>query len=771
MAEEIIDKRKDISEYIFVSKYARTINGRKETWDEAVDRVMSMHLNTLKSKVDLPKEFTPLFMEAYSAYKKKEILGAQRALQFGGDQLLHHNTRMYNCASSYLNRVDFFKEAMYLLLSGAGIGYSVQKHHINQLPKLQGVNYSKTVVFKLEDSIEGWAESAHQLISSYYNGSPQVKFDFSNIRPKGSFISGGFKAPGPEPLSLALEKIRKVLDSVKVKRRLTSFELHYIMCILADSVISGGVRRSAMICLFDADDKDMLECKLGNWFETHPELCRSNNSVVILPNTPKEQYDYAVKCAKQFGEPGLAFLKNKDFSYNPCFEVGMFPQYENEDGTIEYGWSFCNLVTVNGGRVNTVEDFYRLVRAAAILGTIQACYTNFDKVLSPTTKKIVDRDALIGIGLSGMCSNPEIIFNEEYQREAAKIVVETNKVVSKMIGINPAARTTCVKPDGNSSQLLGGSSGVGAYHFRRYIRNIQAADVEQAVNEVIKINPDAVERSVYNRDREYVISYPVTIDDKSLVRSDLTTLQMLDLVKKTQQNWVEYGTNFDHPSYKRNPELRMNVSNTITVRDGEWDIVRDYLWENKEYFCGVSFLPESGDLDYPQAPYTSYLDEKELVETYGKGAILSSGLIVDGLNIFNDIWQACSAAIGNADNLLEFRDKDVADFIEKNINDGKFLIMVDGVGVSDVNAVIQYLKGKVDLRVDWVRRFNKFSENYFNGDKEKTARCLKHVNIFHKWHKISKMKPIDWDNILWNDVYQEAGEQIGTACAGGKCEI
>lgn len=768
---EVVDKRKDISEYIFVSKYARTINGRKETWDEAVDRVMATHLNVLRSTRKLPKEFTPLFQEAYAAYKDKEILGAQRALQYGGEQLMHHNTRMYNCASSYLNRVDFFKEAMYLLLSGAGIGYSVQKHHINQLPKIQGVDSTHTEVFTPEDCIEGWAEAAHKLISSYYYGTAQIKFDLSKIRPKGAFISGGFKAPGPEPLHIAMEKIRKVLDAVKVKRRLTSFELHYIMCILADSVICGGIRRSAMICLFDADDKEMLECKLGDWFETHPELCRSNNSVVILPNTPKEQYDYAVQCAQQFGEPGIAFLKDKNFSYNPCFEVGMFPQFENEDGTIEYGWSFCNLVSVNGSRINTVEDFYRLVRAAAILGTIQACYTNFDKVLSPATQKIVERDALIGVGLSGMCSNPDIIFNPEYQREAAKIVVETNKQVAALLGINPAARTTCVKPDGNSSQLLGGSSGIGAYHFRRYIRNIQAADTEQAVNEILKVNPEMVERSVYNRDREYVISYPVTIEDKSLVRADLTTREMLDLVKLTQQNWIEYGTNFDHPSHKRNPNLRMNVSNTITVREGEWEMVKEYLWENRKYFCGVSFLPESGDLDYPQAPYTSFLNEEELVATYGPGAILSSGLIVDGLNIFNDIWQACSAAIGNADNLLEFRDQDVANFIQNNIKDGRFLVMVDGVGISDVNAIMQHLKGKVDLRVDWVRRFHKFADNYFGGDKEKTARCLKHVNTFHKWHKISKMKPIDWNSVEWKDAFQEAGEQIGTACAGGNCEI
>lgn len=370
-----------------------------------------------------------------------------------------------------------------------------------------------------------------------------------------------------------------------------------------------------------------------------------------------------------------------------------------------------------------------------------------------------------------MCSNPDIIFNPEYQREAAKIVVETNKQVAALLGINPAARTTCVKPDGNSSQLLGGSSGIGAYHFRRYIRNIQAADTEQAVNEILKVNPEMAERSVYNRDREYVISYPVTIEDKSLVRADLTTREMLDLVKLTQQNWIEYGTNFDHPSHKRNPNLRMNVSNTITVREGEWEMVKEYLWENRKYFCGVSFLPESGDLDYPQAPYTSFLNEEELVATYGPGVILSSGLIVDGLNIFNDIWQACSAAIGNADNLLEFRDQDVANFIQNNIKDGRFLVMVDGVGISDVNAIMQHLKGKVDLRVDWVRRFHKFADNYFGGDKEKTARCLKHVNTFHKWHKISKMKPIDWNSVGWKDAFQEAGEQIGTACSGGKCEL
>lgn len=763
------DKRKEISEYIFVSKYSRTTNGKKETWDEAVARVMQMHFEMLEPVAKDKKLFNEVFQDAWQGYQKKQILGAQRALQYGGAQLKQHHTRLYNCASSYCNRIDFFKELMYLLLSGCGTGYSVQKIHTSQLPKVKGCDNSRKEVFVVPDSIEGWSFAVDKLIHSYYEGLPCVEFDFSQIRPEGSYISGGFKAPGSAPLEKALNKINKILSKVK-DRKLRPFELHRIACIIADSVISGGIRRSAMIALFDADEQEMIECKAEpNWFYEYPELSRANNSVVILPDTPKEVYDGIFENIKKFGEPGFAFLKNPWFLYNPCFEVGMFPQIK-VGNAIYYGWSFCNLTEINGALVETSEDFYVACRRAAILGTLQAFYTNFN-VLSPASIKIAQRDALIGVGITGMCQNPDILFNPEVQRKGAKIVKEWNKKVADLLGMNPAARTTVVKPAGNSSQLLGTSSGISPFHFRKYIRHIQASHNEQAVNEILKVNPQMITKSPYNPGKEYIVAFPVELDEHSLTRQDLTTNQFLEYIRLTQNNWIEEGTNFEHPSTKENPELRMNVSNTVTVKDGEWDFVRDYLWQYRNEFCGVSLLPESGDLQYPQAPYTSYLDEKELAETYGKGAVLSSGLIVDGLSLFESIWKACDAARGYNMELLKCDKNDVTEFIGSHIVGDRFLVEINGISISDVNAVIDYLNNRKDARLDWVRRFKKFAKNYFNGDEEKCANCLKHVDIFHKWQKICETKTINWGDIEWEEFEREAGEDVAAACHGGACEL
>lgn len=767
-----IDKRNQISDYVFVSKYARTINGKKETWEQAVDRVMMMHANELMPKITpgMEAEFSDIWARVSQAYKEKRILGAQRALQYGGSQMLKKNMRMYNCTSSYLNRVSFFKELMYILLCGAGGGYSAQKVHTNMLPELKGVDKKNREQYVIEDSIEGWAYAVDKLIKSYYYGLPEVFFDYSNIRPRGAHISGGFKAPGPDPLKKCLMKIRDLLEPIN-GRKLRPFELHRICCLIADAVISGGIRRSAMVCLFDSDDKEMMKCKTGDWFERYPELCRCNNSVVILPTTSKEDYDYAFKQTQKFGEPGIAFLKKDNYSYNPCFEVGMFPQVQ-KDGKTEYGWSTCNLSEINGNHIETEQDFYLACELAAAIGTFQAAYTDFNPdMVGSATIDIVRRDALIGVGITGMHNNPKIMFDPEVQRKGAIIVKNTNANVAKMIGINPAARTTVVKPSGNSSQLLGSASGVHPYHFRKYIRNIQAADTEQASIEYGKINPNSIHDSVYNPGLEKILSFPVTIPDTATTREDFTTEEMMNLVKLTQENWIEYGTNTNHESYRENPDLRMNVSNTITVNNGEWEHVREYLFNNRDYFCGVSLLPASGDLDYPQAPYTSYLDEFELAKTYGPGAILSSGLIVDGLNVFDNIWQACNAAVGLADSLLKLEDSDMAQFIISNIKDGKFLIDNDGVMVSDVNAVICMLKNRVNKRVDWVRRFKKFANSYMGGDLNKTANCLKHVNVFHTWNRIKDAENIDWSRIEWDEVAKNAGDEIATGCAGGKCEI
>ncbi len=775
----MIDSRKEIGDYIFVSKYARTVNGKKETWDESVDRVMDMHYrhlaNDMAIKEENEKELDSYLKFAEKLYRDQVILGAQRALQYGGDSLLKNHSRNFNCTGSYIDRIEFFQELMHLLLCGAGAGYSVQRIHTEKLPKLKGVDERfDPVNIVIGDSIEGWAFAVGEVVKAHYLGLPAINFDYSLIRPKGSFISGGFKAPGPEPLRKCIDKLNKVLRKIK-GRKATPFELHRMACIIADAVISGGIRRSALLCQFDADDEEMLNCKTGNWFSEYPELARANNSAVILSNTSKETYDKIFKSIKEFGEPGLVFLSHKDVVYNPCCEVGMFPKLKNKDGVHESGFSFCNLTEINGAKIKTREQFLDACKGAAMLGTIQASYTNF-KVLSSVSRKIAERDALIGVGITGMCENPEILFDPGLQEEGARVVKETNQKVADLIGINHAARTTVIKPSGNSSQLLGcTSSGIHKFHFKRFIRNIQAANTEQALQHIKEVNPVMVRPSVYNKEGESVISFPVELEDNVLTSEDSPALDFLKLVKLTKEHWIEAGTNLDHTFYKEYPEmkdLRMNVSNTCTVKDDEWDEVREYVWKNRNIFSGISFLPKGGDLIYPQAPYTSVLDEKELAERYGAGAILAGGLIVDGLAVFNDdLWLACDVAMGRNNHHLTLTDRDISDFILSHLKDGKLLVEVNGVMISDVNAISSHLQSIVDKKVDWVRRFKNFAIKYLNGDLSRTEFCLKHVSLFHRWQKLKGMKHVDWGSVTWNEEWVDAGSTVAQACSGGMCEL
>ena len=736
MQTQFVDTRQLLSEAKFYDGYSRfnDESERYETWDEAVDRVMEMHEKFYSTKMNKITEYVE---EAREAYKQQYVLGAQRALQFGGEQILKHQMRMYNCTSSYADRPEFFGEVFYILLCGAGAGFSVQSHHVKKLPKIQE-RKKQAKGWIVDDSIEGWATAVDVLLSSYFvNGGKhpeyagrRVYFDTSQIRPKGAKISGGFKAPGPDGLRLALDKIEHMLQALVMNSsgpvELRPIQVYDIVMFTADAVLSGGVRRSATICLFSPDDDEMMNAKTGNWFMDNPQRGRSNNSAVIVRNeTSPEQFNKLMQSVKEFGEPGFVFVNSKEHTTNPCVEIGMFPQIKGKSG-----WQGCNLTEINGGKCTSKEEFFKACRAASILGTLQAGYTDF-KFLGDTSKKIFDREALIGASITGWMNNPEVLFDPKVLEEGAKIVKQVNKEVAEAIGINPAARTTCVKPSGNASVLLQTGSGIHAEHSAMYIRNVQMTKDSEVTQAIQKSNPFMVEDSVWSATgSDVVVSFPILPKKGSIFKDELLGVAHLEKVKLAQKHWVEAGTNIELCA---DEGVRHNVSNTIIVDD--WDQVEKYVFENRNSFAGISFLPMSGDKDYNQAPNTAVITAKEMVKKYDTAAIFASGLVVDGLAAFPNLWQACSTAQGLGEDLtLETSD----------------------------NA----------MKKDWVRRFQNFADNYLKGDMKKAEHCLKDSYLLHKWNKINKnFRTIEWKNDLTQKRYTDADTIASEACAGGACEI
>lgn len=724
-----------MSQTKFYEGYSRwdETKGRYETWEESVTRVMNMHRKYYADR--MTPRLSQLIDEAESLYKLQYALGAQRALQFGGDQLLKHQMRMYNCTSTYADRPRFFSELFYVLLCGAGAGFSVQHKHVNKLPDIHE-RRKQAKGWVIEDSIEGWADALGVLMSSFFIGGGQfpeyegrkVYFDLSQVRPKGALISGGFKAPGPEPLRKALDKIEYLIQGriLKGQTRLRPIDVYDIAMHAADAVLAGGVRRSATICLFSADDEEMINAKTGNWFEDNPQRGRSNNSAVIVrDNITREDFKNIMKSIKEFGEPGFYFVEDEDFTTNPCVEIGMYPQIDGKSG-----WQGCNLTEINGSKCTTKEEFFKACRAGSIMGTLQAGYTDF-KYLDETTKAIFEREALLGVSVTGWMNNPQVLLDASIQREGAEIVKAVNEEVATLLGINPAARTTCVKPSGNASVLLQTSSGIHAEHSPRYIRHVQLNKDSEVAQLILESNPYMVEESVWSTNKtDYCVAFPVISPEGSLYREDLYATNLLEKVKLVQQNWVEAGTNVERCA---DPRVRHNVSNTVTVMPHQWTQVEDYVYDNRKYFAGISFLAGSGDKDFAQAPNTEVLTEDQIVTRYGKAALFAAGLIVDTRSSgFRDLWEATSVA-----------------------------------------QMPEEYRGEVsDIRKDWLRRFKKFADNYFSGDLKQTEYCLKDVYLLHKWTKIQQnLKPIDFVSQLGEKKFTDIDTMGAIACQGGACEI
>lgn len=616
---------KAISDYIHAGKYARYLPSKKrrEVYSETVSRIEDMHLSVYP-------EMEPEIRWAFDRVREKRVLPSMRSMQFGGAAILANNNRIYNCSFSLVDRPEVFSEALYLLLSGCGVGYSVQFDHIEKLPPLAYVDIKKVRHHVVEDTIEGWANALKALIQSYLDG-VNLELSYHLIRPAGTPLrTSGGRAPGHLKLKDSLEHIRDVMNGA-MGRKLHPVECHRIMCHAADAVLSGGIRRSAMICLFSLDDSEMMHLKTGNWYVKEPWLANSNNSVVLKrDDVKKKQFKRIFGMTRQWGEPGFYFTSDYDYGTNPCCEIGLNPKLLVDAeiqarlakaginltiGASVTGWAFCNLCEINAAKLTSLDDFKEAARAAAIIGTLQAGYTKMP-YLGAISEVIAEREALLGIGMTGMLDAPQISCNPEYQREVAGLIKQINAEIAARIGIKPAARTTCVKPSGTTSLELGCvGSGHHAHHARRYIRRVTADELEHIFQAFKAVNPHMCVRKP---DGKWVIEFPVEAPSGATVKDDITAIPFLDMVRSTQQNWVIPGT----ADGSHSPGLSHNVSNTVTVRPEEWDKVCDYLWENREFFTGVSLLASSGDKDYAFAPNEAILtaaDESRwnaLLESY-----------------------------------------------------------------------------------------------------------------------------------------------------------
>jgi len=594
-----------ISSYIHAAKYAQYLPAhlRREVFAETVSRVEEMHIGRHPA-------FEAEIRSAFAFVYEKKVLPSMRSMQFGGPAILANHNRIYNCSFTLIDRFEAFSDALFLLLSGCGVGYSVQFDHIEKLAIIPYIDPKQIRHHVVADTIEGWADALKALIQSYLDG-VYLEFSFHLIRPAGTPLkTSGGRAPGHVKLKESLENVRKVLDSVQ-GRKLRPVECHRILCHAADAVLSGGIRRSAMICLFSLDDSEMMNVKTGNWYKTEPWLANANNSVVLKrDDVRKKQFKRIFQMTRQWGEPGFYFTADYDYGTNPCCEIGLNPKLtitkkdkaalakkgiEVEVGDTPTGWALCNLCEINAAKLTSLEDFKAAAKAAALIGTLQATYTKMP-YLGWTSEMIAERDALLGIGMTGILDSPAIACNPEFQKEVAENIKVWNAEFAAKLGVQPAARTTCVKPSGTTSLELGCvASGHHAHHARRYIRRVTADELEYVFQAFKAVNPHMCVRKP---DGKWVIEFPVEAPVGAMLKDDIRAIEFLDMVKSTQQNWVLPGNARESEA----PGLNHNVSNTVTVQADEWEKVAEYLWDNREFFTGISLLAASGDKDYAYAP-------------------------------------------------------------------------------------------------------------------------------------------------------------------------
>lgn len=653
-----INMLEEMSNFKAVSTYARYNEkvSRRETWEESVQRIEDMMFRKYSDKFnDIQSKKVKW---AFDLVKQKKVAPSMRNLQYGGKAVEKNNLRQYNCAVRHIDSLRSFSEIFFGLLAGNGVTIGLNKKFFSRLPDLV-TTHDKTgtvTTYVIEDTIEGWADSIEALLMCYHKGTAfsgrKLVFDYSKIRKKGTLLkTSGGKAPGHIGLKKAHEKIKWWLDHLiedNHQKRLRTTDAMDICMHMADAVLSGGSRRSAMATIFESSDKEMFraksmlsidkyrsfskeddmyegfvwlegiryEVKLSeyefetlkkdreiSWFHVYPWRGRSNNSVLInKKRESKEVFDEVFEYVKHFGEPGFFFTDHDDSLSNPCFEIGFIPVTK----TGECGLQVCNLTSINGGKINSIEDWKDAAEAATIIGTLQAGFTDFP-YLNNASKELTEEESLIGVSITGFMDNPSILLDERNQYMISKLVTKVNEEWAKTIGINPAARTTAVKPEGTWSIVAMSASGIHPHHSKKYLRRMQINKDDSVYKYFKQFNPHAIEESIYSANKtDDVITFPVEIKEGVMVKSDLTAIEHLNIIRKSYENWILPGTS----SYNKK-EVTHNISATVIVKDNEWDEVKDYLYENRQYFGGVSLLPFTGDKIYKQAPMESIVTKED----------------------------------------------------------------------------------------------------------------------------------------------------------------
>ena len=569
--------QKILSDLTVYMKYAKFIPEleRRETWEELVTRNMNMHI---KKYPQIAGEIVEVYQYVYD----KKVLPSMRSMQFGGKPIEISPNRIYNCAYLPIDHLDAFSEAMFLLLGGTGVGYSVQKHHVEKLPEIRKPNPNRTRRFLVGDSIEGWADAIKVLMKSYFGEHLSTpEFDFSDVRPKGAqLVTSGCKAPGPQPLKDCIHKLKGMLDAKEDGEKMSPIEVHDMVCHIADAVLAGGIRRAALISLFSADDHEMIACKAGAWWETNPQRGRANNSAALVRHKITKEFfmDLWKRVeASGAGEPGIYFTNDKDWGTNPCCEIALRPN------------QFCNLCEVNVSDIESQEDLNNRVKAAAFIGTLQAGYTDFH-YLRDVWKRTTEKEALIGVSMTGIGSGVVLGYN---MKEAAKLVKEENARVAELIGVNKSARTTTVKPAGTTSLTLGTSSGIHAWHNDYYVRRVRVGKNEAIYQYLAMYHPELIEDEFFRPHDTAVISVPQKAPIGAILRTE-SPFQLLDRVKKITQEWVRPG--------HRTGSNTHNVSATISLKNEDWELAGEWMWENRDFYNGLSVLPYDGG-SYIQAPF------------------------------------------------------------------------------------------------------------------------------------------------------------------------